>query len=587
MTLPQLIDAGLVRMSDDRLEAQAAFEHALIQEAAYRSLLRSERRVLHGIVAGVLERLQPGKPAELLPTLALHYDRAGEVEPARRYATMAGRLAADRFAYAEAKTLLERARELSGESPVTAAELTEIYSGLGLVLEVTGDFPAALAAYDELRRLGHARNEPGITLQALMALAKIRSTPNPEQDPTAAAGLLEDSLRLAKDLGDRTSESRILWNRMILAVYSGGDVDSAIRDGNASLSLAEELRDDEQIAFTLNDLGYAYTAADLPEEALASLQKAAELWRRLDNRPMLADGLAASVPPFYALGRLREAVSAADDSLQVARSIDNLWGMANSRFFVTYALFDLGRPDEAMQAVVQGNQWAEASGHVVVRYVGKADLGWILGSLGDVEEGLRLAEGVLDLLPPVFSHLVLPHVHGLLARLLLRTGRIDRARQEWEHGARLIPEQGLRLLGRVYLGLASAEIDLADGNSAQALVSLKQLGESLQSKGTVVHLPEILHLTSMAHRREGRIGEAIEAADRGLEKARELSLLRMAGPLADDLAGAHAAAGDERRAAEARLQAREAAETLAARIPDAQLRERFLRLDWVRASMRP
>jgi predicted ATPase len=74
--LHQLIDAELIYRRGKAPRARYVFKHALVQDAAYGSLLRSRRQHIHARIAVALERRQTGE--EYLPaTIALHLTEAG------------------------------------------------------------------------------------------------------------------------------------------------------------------------------------------------------------------------------------------------------------------------------------------------------------------------------------------------------------------------------------------------------------------------------------------------------------------------------------------------------------------------------
>ncbi|MFQ6024332.1 MAG: AAA family ATPase [Acidiferrobacterales bacterium] len=101
-SLNKLIDSGLIFRRGTPPNANYVFKHALIQDTAYASLLRSKRRELHGRIAEALEdgfaetvKMEP----ELL---AHHYSEAGRGEPAIEYWLQAGRRAMERSGDQEA-----------------------------------------------------------------------------------------------------------------------------------------------------------------------------------------------------------------------------------------------------------------------------------------------------------------------------------------------------------------------------------------------------------------------------------------------------------------------------------------------------
>ena len=95
------------------------FKHALVQDEAYASILREERRELHLKIAEVL-RSRFTETAEAAPEIvAHHYTMAGKRETAIDYWLKAGHRASERSAFAEAITHLETALKLLAELPAT------------------------------------------------------------------------------------------------------------------------------------------------------------------------------------------------------------------------------------------------------------------------------------------------------------------------------------------------------------------------------------------------------------------------------------------------------------------------------------
>jgi class 3 adenylate cyclase len=93
------------------------FRHALVQDAAYDSLLRSQRAPLHAKIAQVLEERWPEIRDTEPELLAHHYTAAEMGEQAVRYWLKAGVLAMQRFALQEAITHLNRGMALVEKLP--------------------------------------------------------------------------------------------------------------------------------------------------------------------------------------------------------------------------------------------------------------------------------------------------------------------------------------------------------------------------------------------------------------------------------------------------------------------------------------
>jgi DNA-binding winged helix-turn-helix (wHTH) protein/tetratricopeptide (TPR) repeat protein len=109
--LDRLADSGLVRRDGGTLEATYVFKHALVQDAAYGTLLREARRDLHARIANALESDFPYIKDAHPEILARHYDEAGLLQPAIAWWGKAGDLALRQPAFDEAVAHLGRAIE--------------------------------------------------------------------------------------------------------------------------------------------------------------------------------------------------------------------------------------------------------------------------------------------------------------------------------------------------------------------------------------------------------------------------------------------------------------------------------------------
>src|SRR5687767_4198905 len=100
--LSTLEHSGLIRVAQLLPELEYLFRHALVQDAAYDSLLKQDRRKLHRAVALTLEAAYPDRLDELAAQLAQHFKEAGEDARALHYGTSAGDHAFQQYALREA-----------------------------------------------------------------------------------------------------------------------------------------------------------------------------------------------------------------------------------------------------------------------------------------------------------------------------------------------------------------------------------------------------------------------------------------------------------------------------------------------------
>lgn len=107
--LDQLTDAGLVFRRGTPPTATFLFKHALVQDAAYSTLLRGQRQELHARLAATLERQFPEIADSQPETLARHFEEASMDDKAVDYWARAGKRSATRSAMAEAASQIEKA----------------------------------------------------------------------------------------------------------------------------------------------------------------------------------------------------------------------------------------------------------------------------------------------------------------------------------------------------------------------------------------------------------------------------------------------------------------------------------------------
>lgn len=426
--LGSLEASGLIRLAQAQPELEYLFRHALVQDAAYSSLVKQDRRQLHLAVGEALERLYPERLELLAPVLGQHFYQAGEDARALKYLTLAGDAAARVYANAEAIAHYTRALEVVKRSRLDAPDLAHLYTGLGNTLELSARYAEAMAHYAELEAIAQTRGDRRMELEAVMARAKVLATPNPAYNPTEGRRALERALELSRQIGDRADECRILWNLLVLAIFGGGDMRQAIAYGEQSIVLARELGLRERQAFATQDVYYAYVAVDQPRLAWARLIEARELWRELGVTPMLADNLSNIAIRHYERGELDEAVAAADEAYRLYQSIGNTYGLASSRFAVSGVYFERGEFDVALSVITKGIRYAEEGGHSVGRVSLLVDEARTLAALGETNRALEIARRAVAAGEANFP-LWTPMAQATLARLLIQAGDLTEAAQ--------------------------------------------------------------------------------------------------------------------------------------------------------------
>jgi hypothetical protein len=180
--LDRLVNAGLLFRHGFGPNATYLFKHALVQDAAYGTLLREPRRALHARIADILQT-RFTEIAESQPELlARHYTEAGLIEQAARLWAKAGQQSLTRSAPIEAVVHFTRALDQLADLPITAnlrRDRIEAQIGLGNALvdvkghaapETKSAFRRARDLMNQADELGENTDDPLVRFSVLFGL---------------------------------------------------------------------------------------------------------------------------------------------------------------------------------------------------------------------------------------------------------------------------------------------------------------------------------------------------------------------------------------------------------------------------------
>ena len=170
--LAQLLDAELVFRRGAPPDARYSFKHALVQDVARESLLKSKRQQIHARIATVLEERFPAVVATEPETLAQHLTEAGLADRAVDYWMRAGRNAVERSANLEAISHLSKGLEVLQSLPAGPGRDRQelaLQSAIGTPLIAVHGYaaPQTGAAYARARALGERLGDTGALFATL------------------------------------------------------------------------------------------------------------------------------------------------------------------------------------------------------------------------------------------------------------------------------------------------------------------------------------------------------------------------------------------------------------------------------------
>lgn len=399
--LGRLIDAELVYRLEDVPEATYLFKHALIRDAAYRSLLKKSRRALHGRIAEALA----GRPetAQQHPELvAEHFSAAGRPEQAVTFWLLAGQVAVARAANQEAIRHLNRGLELVIDLPATGRRQQELEFLMVLM-------PALIAAE------GWASLELESVYQRADEL--VRSLPeSPHQFKVLAgrmgfyfvAGRVARSLELAKQLfelataiGDPLHMTVGHQNCSATHCYHG-DFRLAVDHAEAGLAMLDLERERTLarmmgLSPCVGMLAYeivAFWMLGFPERSVQVGDRGVALARQLDHPFSIGFSLTFQMVSCCLQGDPNRTLTASDDALRVAREEQlGLWEPIIT-VFRGHALAELGDRTEGIAQILAGIERYHAAGNGVEQIwflTLLANAQWKHGEMGNAFDTLAKA----------------------------------------------------------------------------------------------------------------------------------------------------------------------------------------------------
>jgi tetratricopeptide (TPR) repeat protein len=275
------------------LGMEYAFKSTLIRDAAYESLLSTQRAAYHLKVAEYLEELfGPDALAQYYGVLAYHYRQAGEPEKELFYTVTAAEQARGVYANAEALEYYTRALKLLDKMGAQATDEDrihairtqrfEVLNGRREVFYLVGEFEAGQADAQVLLQLARQLwDDPTWLIDALLQQPGVASWQSLEE-LDAGIPMAEEALALAHQLGDRHREMQSLFaiaNQHLLLSDP-----TWLEMGERALELARQLGDRRYEARILTHIGTAYAWSDQPQRSLGYLEEALPISRALDDR---------------------------------------------------------------------------------------------------------------------------------------------------------------------------------------------------------------------------------------------------------------------------------------------------------------
>ena len=474
--LDRLVTSELVFQRGTPPDAVYSFKHALVQDAAYGSLLRSSRQQLHAQIAEALETYSSGLMETQPEIFAQHYAEAGLIEKSAACWGKAGRRSAARSAMAEAAAQLQKGLDQLVLLPDTAQrqrQELELCSSLGAALMIVKGYaaPETGDTYARARALWEQLGSPSEFLHVPFGQFFYHVN---RCDFDLARHLAEDLLRLSRAhndsaglvLGHTCSGRALLPTGRFASSRSHLERALALYDPISHRSLAHQVGIDPEVTSQLN-LGIVLFSLGFPDQALASNSAAIAGARGLAHPPTLALGLGFGTILLSLVG----------DNTTLDDRVNELVAITTEQGFSLY---------RASGTILRG--WVKVkngdvtegmsllrSGTTAYRAIGQeAWMPYFIGLLaaaceiaGQIEEGLSLSDDAMQIADRTGELWFAAELNRHKGELLLRQGQSEAAEQLYHKALSIAREQEAKLWElRAAVGLARLRRD--QGRRAEA-----------------------------------------------------------------------------------------------------------------------
>jgi predicted ATPase len=402
--LDRIVATGLLSRQGVPPDATYLFKHALVQDAAYGTLLREPRRALHACIAAALESDFADIAENQPEVLARHCTEAGLIDKAASLWGKAGQRSVARSALVEAVEQYKRALAQIATLPATrASRQQEINFQVALItplIHVKGYSAVETKAAEERARLlieqAEALGEPPEDPLLLFSVLYGFWTANTVAfNGDVARTLAAQFLALAEKRG--TTAALLVAHRLVgMSLLLTGD----IAEGRAHLDRAIALYNPAEHRPLATRFGQDHRVSALcyrsralwmlgyPEAALADAQNALKDAREIGQAATLMYALFhASVP--ILCGTYTAASAQFDEIVALADEKDALYWKAAGRTFQGTLLALTGEASDAVQLITSGMTAFRSTGSTLYDPTFLSHLAWAYAALGQFEEAWR------------------------------------------------------------------------------------------------------------------------------------------------------------------------------------------------------
>jgi predicted ATPase len=427
--LGRLVEAEIVYQRGVPPQATYTFKHALIQDAAYASLLKSTRQHYHQRIAQVLEEQFPETDEAEPELLAHHYTEAGLTEQAVTYWYKAGQRASERSAHVEALAHLRQGLALLHtlpETPERTQQALLLHIALGASLIATKGYaaPEVGETYTRARQFCEHLDDPQ---QLFPVLRGLYGYYHVRAEYQTAHTLGEQLLVLAQQT--QHSGMLVAAYRALGATLSflGAAVSAhtyltqgiALYDLQQHRSSALLYGEDAGVACGAND-AWTLWRLGYPDQGLTRINEAVTVGKQIGHPFSLGFALSEAAIVHHFRREDRAAQACADAVISLATAQGFPYWKAFGAILRGWALAQQGQAQEGIDQINQGLMTYRATGAEMLRPWLLSLLAETHGTIGEPEAGLAVLTEALALVEKTGERWYEPELYRLKGELLLQ-----------------------------------------------------------------------------------------------------------------------------------------------------------------------
>jgi len=540
----------------DENENRYIFSHDLISEVIYDDLPSIKKQRLHKIIAENIITLYEDKISNYYSEIAFHFERANENDKAVKNYLKAGEEALNLYAFEDAIEIYEKALDLCKE-----CDNIEILRKLAEANKIIGNYEDAI---DHFYHILENADDDSIRLNSRIKLGSIFINQGKFEKALEMAedGLNEHDLKdnfycklksikgqvytrrgiydkakemyseekkIAENIKDDEELAQSLHHLGAVDIHKG-NLESAKRYLKKSAEIREKIEDKIALAESFNNLGIAYEKEGNYDKAFEYFKRTLKIEKKIGNEPNIMKTLNNMGIYSKIKGNIEEALEYYNESLSIAKKINDKPGMAKLNVNIGIIQGSIGNQKKALEHLKKALDIQEK----IEDRPGMAgtldNIGTIYQHKGNFEKALDFHERSLQVGKEIGDKNSIGSSLYNIGSVSDKKGNFKKALNHYEESLNIINKTGNRRLKTyIFTGFSETYIhlqkyDKAEENAKKALQISKSIGLNNGLAATKRYIGKINIQTNSLEKAENELKEALELLEDSIEKSEKFKI---------------------------------------------------------------